>query len=67
LSTRKMAITKYPIGEPKKDFISLNNIDFIFIFATKALVHYVICFCCLLFVIIAKKLTYLHSKPRVYH
>jgi hypothetical protein len=30
LSKRKMAITKYPIGEPKKDFISLNNIDFIF-------------------------------------
>jgi hypothetical protein len=26
---RKMAITKYPIGDPKKDFISRNTIDFI--------------------------------------
>jgi hypothetical protein len=31
LSKRKMAITKYPIGEPKKDFISLNSIDFILV------------------------------------
>ena len=30
LSNKKMAITKYPMGEPKKDLISLNNIDFIF-------------------------------------
>ena len=29
LRTRKIAITKYPIGEPKKDFISRIIIDFI--------------------------------------
>ena len=29
-SKRKMAITKYPIGEPKKDFISRSNTAFIF-------------------------------------
>ncbi len=29
LRSKKIAITKYPIGEPKKDLISLNNIDFI--------------------------------------
>jgi hypothetical protein len=32
LSNKKMAITKYPMGEPKKDLISLNNIDFIHFF-----------------------------------
>ena len=31
-NNRKIAITKYPIGDPKKDFISLNNNDFIYLF-----------------------------------
>ena len=39
LSKRKMAITKYPIGEPKKDLISRNAIDFMF-------------FCCYYFLLI---------------
>src|SRR6478672_11016498 len=30
LSSRKMAITRYPIGEPKKDLISRSSIDFIY-------------------------------------
>ena len=30
LSKRKIPMTKYPIGEPKKDFISRNNNAFIF-------------------------------------
>jgi hypothetical protein len=29
LSNKKIAITRYPIGEPKKDFISRSSIDFI--------------------------------------
>ena len=32
LSKRKIPMTKYPIGEPKKDFISRNNNAFIFYF-----------------------------------
>ena len=31
LSKRKIPITKYPIGEPKKDFISRNNNAFIYL------------------------------------
>ena len=30
--SKKIAITKYPTGAPKKDFISLNSIDFIIYF-----------------------------------
>ena len=33
---RKTAITKYPIGEPKKDFISRITIDFIKRFVVKS-------------------------------
>ena len=30
LMIKKIAITKYPTGEPKNDLISLNSIDFMF-------------------------------------